>query len=82
MTDTTSRLFVSAKPFEDPTQYLMRVSMRLTNTLKPYWRLSLIRFSGATGVSGILPRVFSRVMVCISIGRGNLNFSGVSEGPF
>ena len=73
---------VCVKPFGDPTQYSMPVSTRLTNTLKPYWSLSIIRFSGATGVFGILPRIFSHVIMCISIGKGTLNFSGVSEGSF
>ena len=39
-------------------------------------------FSGAIEAFGKLPRDFSLVMVSTSIGRGNIRFFGVSEGPF
>ena len=38
--------------------------------------------SGAIEAFGMLPPDFSLVMVSTSIGRGNISFVGVSEGPF
>ena len=65
-----------------PILHSTRVLALLTNMLKRSSKPSLMYFSGNIEAFGMHPRDFSLVILAASLGRGNISYSEVSEGPF